>query len=72
VSYAEQLNKLDATVSKNGRLLQELHASVAYTVVSLDHEAFDAFNLRVAAAATQGYDDMATDLSNQLVATLPR
>jgi hypothetical protein len=70
-SFAKQVNKLDATVSKDGRLLQELHANVQYTVVQ-EGEAFDAFNTRVAAAATQGYEDMAIDLTNQLVANLPR
>jgi hypothetical protein len=70
LSYVKQLNKLDATVSRDGRLLHELHATVSYTVVEQEKEEFEAFNLRVASEATQANDHMAVDLSNQLVAVV--
>ncbi len=68
VSYAKQMNKLDATVSRSGRLLQEMHSTSSYTIVNRKDEAFDAFNVRVAAASAQSYESMAADLSNQLAA----
>jgi hypothetical protein len=70
VSYAKQTNKLDATLSRDGRLLKELHSGVSYTTVRSEDETVDAFGTRAAAASTQGYEFMAADLTNQLVATL--
>jgi hypothetical protein len=69
-SFVKQMNKLDATVSRDGRLLHELHTTVSYTVVEQESEEFEAFNARVASDASQANEHMAADLSNQLVAGL--
>ena len=69
-SYAFQFNKIDATVSVDGELVNEIHTRVSYNIVAAHTESFEAFNARVAAAASQGYEVMAVDLSNHFVASL--
>jgi hypothetical protein len=66
LSYAKQKNTVDATVSRDGRLVKELHTGGGYNIVEDKDEKFDAFNARVAKAASQTYEFMAIDLANQL------
>src|SRR5712691_13448260 len=67
VSYVKQFNKVDATISIEGRLRSEMRTQSAYSLVASENEPFDAYNRRVAEAASDAYEYMAVDLTNQLV-----
>src|SRR5262249_3384568 len=54
VSYAKQFNKVDATVSVDGRLRNEMRTQVSYSVVAGEKETFEAFTRRTAETASRG------------------